>query len=515
MEGLGAATPFAQLVADTLADSRFTLLDIGCSSGIDPVWRIFGARLQAFCFDPNVEEIERLRRAETLPGINYVAAFVGVPPDDQGHARLQARDFWARNPWDRLSVTRTLQLRANAVAAAGNSEKTRMNLWDQVALADPAAPVIIPSFLARHGVADVDFLKLDVDGPDFLILRSLAGWLTDAQVIGVGIEVNFFGSDDPDIHSFHNVDRLMRACGFDLFALTSRSYSNASLPAPYQLDIPAQTLWGRPYQGDAIYLRDVAAPEQATWAAQLSSAKLAKLAAVFSLSALPDCAAEILLKFRQRLASRFDVDAALDLLVQQCVPPSESTSYVNYMDEFAANSARFHPSPTTAAETLQPGATPRNDVAPQPPPRAATGVVRIELAELHAEPQWESAGASCVRHSDRVVITTPPAAWHYAATVPLPALQAPPDMTWHRLKLSVSSVTGTIMVSLFDPQTNALLDETPLRTGNQPADYYVELRNPAHRLILLRNGPSAQASSAAIHGIELLATRITPGHTAS
>ncbi len=61
MEGFGPATPFARIVADRLGDSWFTLLDIGCSAGIDAVWRLFGDRLRAFGFDPNLDEIARPR----------------------------------------------------------------------------------------------------------------------------------------------------------------------------------------------------------------------------------------------------------------------------------------------------------------------------------------------------------------------------------------------------------------------------------------------------------------------
>jgi hypothetical protein len=56
MEGVGLATPFAQLMANRLGDHHFTLLDLGCSSGIDPVWRIFGGRLRAFGFDPTLKK---------------------------------------------------------------------------------------------------------------------------------------------------------------------------------------------------------------------------------------------------------------------------------------------------------------------------------------------------------------------------------------------------------------------------------------------------------------------------
>ena len=147
------------------------------------------------------------------------------------------------------------------VPALSNAEATALNLWPLVRLANSEEPVILQSFCVDRGIRDLDFIKIDVDGPDFLILRSLERAFQELRVLGVGIEVNFFGSDDPDTHTLHNVDRLMRKSGFDLFSLSSRPYSTAALPARYQHVFPAQTAFGRPLQGDAIYLRDAASPE--------------------------------------------------------------------------------------------------------------------------------------------------------------------------------------------------------------------------------------------------------------
>jgi hypothetical protein len=213
--------------------------------------------------------------------------------------------------------------------------------------------VIIPLFLREHGIDDVDFIKIDVDGADFLILRSLAQTLEDAKVLGVGIEVNFFGSDDQGVHTFHNVDRLMKHSGFELFCLSTRPYSVAALPAPYQLTRPAKTAWGRVYQGDAIYFRDLADTEQMEWARAAGAYKLAKLAALFSLTGLPDCAAEVLLRFRLTLEPLLNVRAGLDTLTEQSLPPGEPVMpYVEYIAEFELNAPRFYPAlqetPTTS-----------------------------------------------------------------------------------------------------------------------------------------------------------------------
>ncbi len=243
MEGIRVGTPIVPEIAKTLKTDHFTLIDIGCSSGIDAAWREFGSRLRAFGFDPNLGEVKRLQAAERLPGIKYVAAFVGAPAEQKDAATIRANAFTSRNPWARLSVVKTLELRTSKAKSA--QEMTHLNEWSQVPLADPNQPVVLQKFLKEREIDDVDFIKIDVDGADYLILRSLQNVLANTRVLGICIEVNYFGSDDEDTHTFHNVDRLLKSAGFELFDLTTRHYSMAALPAPYVYSVPAQSQWGR------------------------------------------------------------------------------------------------------------------------------------------------------------------------------------------------------------------------------------------------------------------------------
>ena len=345
MEGIRPATSFLHYLSDWMGDAQFTLVDIGCSGGIDAVWSVFGRKLRAFGFDPNLQEIERLKStAKSQPGIEYLGAFIGPAQEDPAMARMRSRDFWACNPWGRLSVARTLEIRAAELTKPESVEKQRLNQWTSAPLADANHPIVLADFLRERSVEDVDFIKIDVDGADLVILHSLGRMLKETQVLGLGIEVNFFGSDDAEVNTFHNVDRFMRAAGFELFDLSVRRYSTHALPAPYTQRNPAQGAWGRILQGDALYVRDIAAPEQADVARALIPAKLAKLSAIFAVFGLPDCAAEVLLQFRSALSGALDVDRALDLLVEDCCMNSfKVPSYKKYIQEFERDGSRFYP----------------------------------------------------------------------------------------------------------------------------------------------------------------------------
>ena len=335
-------TPFVTFIADHITE--FTLVDVGCSGGIDPAWRQFGSRLRAYAFDGVAAEIDRLRAAETSANVSYHAGFVqGERPD---------AIWWIRNPTERVSYVRSMRIRdgqtyelpgateptrVRAAISSGESDESLSDRpWHELRLARDQ--IALPAFFREHGVVDVDFVKIDVDGPDFEILKTLEETFRVRRVLGAQLEVNFFGSEEPDHHTFHNTDRFMRACGFELFKLSTIPYSSAALPSPYQWRTPGPTRSGRLLCGDAVYLRDFGWRMAVADPADYPAKKHAKLAALFALYDLPDLAAEVLLRSHALLSGLFDVDHALDLLVAQT---GAACDYEEYITRFEAGSPEF------------------------------------------------------------------------------------------------------------------------------------------------------------------------------
>lgn len=322
---------FAKAIAELV--SEFVLVDIGCAGGLDEAWGAFGDKLHAFGFDLSVDEVKRLAARETRPHVSYVdGMIVGpgrcVPP--------------TRNPWSRLAVHRTLQITESQRATATLEEKTAANDWHMVA--QSPSQISLPSFLEARGVSSIDFLKIDIDGLDFDVLQSLRESFATRRVLGVGMEVNWVGSESPDEHTFHNTDRFLRSCGFDLYDFTKRTYATADLPAPYLLTIPAQNVSGRPFQGDAVYLRDLAAPDQRDIAASYGTDKLLKLAALFAMIGQPDSAANVLLTFKDDIEPIISVERGLESLVRETdLAHRFGCSYRELIRAFEANSEEFYP----------------------------------------------------------------------------------------------------------------------------------------------------------------------------
>ncbi|MGD9882033.1 MAG: FkbM family methyltransferase [Reyranella sp.] len=335
---------FPAFVAGKLGTDRFSLLDVGCSGGIDPQWRAFEPYLRCIGIDASVTECERLKSAERNPDIAYVAAYVSraadVPVD---HSQGPAAPLIMRLR-DRLSFMRTREIRDERLRHASTEEQLRHNAWEMTGLADPTQPIVVPELLAERGWSDLDYLKIDIDGGDFEILQSFAGRFDALGVIAAQLEVNFIGTEQPHEHTFHNTDRFMRRHGFDLFRLDVRTCSTRALPARYIWPTPAETVSGRPFQGEAYYARDVLAPHRAAANAGLGATKLAKLAAVFSLWDVPDAAADLLVNRRDALAPLLDIDAGLDLLAAQTQADRmrRPLSYRDYMASFEADAKSFY-----------------------------------------------------------------------------------------------------------------------------------------------------------------------------
>lgn len=337
------APSFPALVAKGLRTEKFTLVDVGCSGGIEPSWRAFEPRLRALGIDASESECQRLAAIERNREISYVAAFVCRAVDKPIDLSAGPAAPLIMKMRERLSFMRTREIRDSKLKTASAQEQFRHNAWELTGLADPTKPVVVPNLLTERGFTDVDYLKMDIDGADFDILQSFEGKFDALGMIAVQLEVNFVGTDHPDEHTFHNTDHFMRRHGFDLFRLDVRNFSTRALPARYVWPTPAETVSGRPFQGEAYYARDTLAPHRAGAGARLGVEKIAKLAAVFSAWGIPDAAAELLIARRETLAILIDIDAGLDLLAGQQQPGRRRPlGYREYMATFEADSPAFY-----------------------------------------------------------------------------------------------------------------------------------------------------------------------------
>jgi FkbM family methyltransferase len=317
-----------ELIEKPLADEPFVLLDVGASGGIAPMWNAFRPHLRAFGFEPLLSECARLNAASD-PGIEFVPAFVAGSPMPTPEP-FPMPQWWDNRFWYRTSAVAALQLQ--------NKQMDEIfNRGDAIELSKDK--FTIDTFVQARSL-DPDFLKIDTDGTDFDVLRGAEKTLP--RLLGVMIESEFHGSVRPDANTFSNIDTFMRAAGFSLVDLQTYRYSRAALPRRFIHNFPSGTEFGQIKWADAIYLRDAAFPEYCDlWNWRPSVAKLAKLAGLFELFGLADCAAELLVAFQPVFEKAIDVCAALDALTPNDLG-GEALSYREYIAAFTANPSRFY-----------------------------------------------------------------------------------------------------------------------------------------------------------------------------
>jgi hypothetical protein len=343
-----AATPLLR-DCPCFAQERFSLIDVGCSGGIDDLWRIFGDRLEANCFDPQQDEIDRLRSIESNPNVNYHAAYVGLEETHPYHAERRSippSSHYYHFDFARSSAGWGLELNA---PVPFQSAGVNANLCDR--------RISLAQFARENAVRSIDFIKTDTDGYDFEVLLSAEELLRPCGVLGCQVECNFTGSAHPAENSFHNIDRFMRHNGFCLYGLSVNRYSRRHLPAPFFYRLLAQSSSGQAIWGDALYLRDGASPHyRAIWGEELPLAKLVKLAMLYELCGLPDCAAELIVTERERFAQVIDPIRLLDALTP--VVDGNHIGYDEYQMRFASNIEAFLP-PMPESCTLRSPPRPR------------------------------------------------------------------------------------------------------------------------------------------------------------
>lgn len=300
-----------------------TLIDVGCSGGLHPIFERFGPDIRAHGFDPIITECERLAAVETRPHVHYHAAAVAS----------------SANPACGGDPSRFFAGFADTSAAAALERQMEADIRRNTAPAGALSPAIVglDDFMAQQALFYLDFLKVDVDGRDLDVLRSGIRSLEEGRVGAVAVEVTFIGPGGPDDNTFHNLDRLLRQSGMELANLEPWRYSLKELPSRFNFRAIGETEFGPPFQGDAIYFNPNAPGSIAD--RRQRAAALLKQAAILDLFRVPDCAAKLLLR-NGWVADECEGSLAplLDALV-----PGGKVSYLEYVSAFRTNVESFFP----------------------------------------------------------------------------------------------------------------------------------------------------------------------------
>lgn len=240
------------LVANRLI--HLSVVDIGARGGFAPYWSYYDDCLDIMGFDANSQETQCKAKALSGDGkgrVFYLIRYPGscgfYPPNVEFTNRLQNRDY--------LNIVGTAELQT----------------------------VMLDSLNIKP-----DFIKLDTEGAELEILQG--GQQTLKHALGVSVEVGFteLFKGQP---LFRDVDRFLSKQGFTLYDLTTSRLARWHPGRTGMSD--GQT--GQVVVGQALYFRDIYPNLEA-----YDSQTILKLASLFEVFNLSDCAYELLSKAEAR-----------------------------------------------------------------------------------------------------------------------------------------------------------------------------------------------------------------------
>jgi FkbM family methyltransferase len=232
------------------AEERFIILDGGAREALsDPRWgSLDPKRVRLYGFEPDDVEVAVLNRTAAERGLDY---------------RYYAAGLW--------SETASLTFYENKSPGGGAFYPQNTALTDRWKFANAEQKFLsrdifypvktstwsltsIDRWSSEHGISDIDFMKLNVQGAELEILKG-CGPVLDS-VIGLMVEVSFVESyrNRP---FFADIDAFLRARHFSFFDLIGHHYmGRARSPITARHAPGLYPLWGQLIEGHGIYFRD-------------------------------------------------------------------------------------------------------------------------------------------------------------------------------------------------------------------------------------------------------------------
>jgi hypothetical protein len=166
--------------------------------------------------------------------------------------------------------------------------------------------------------------------------------LSGAGPLGLAVEVLLLGRSDPGYNLYSHVDTYLRKFGYSVFAIDPKLHSRAALPKLFRWRQPADTHQGQARWAETLFFRDVCLPGyEEQFQIELTPLKLLKLCCAYEIYGFEDCAAEVLLRYRDRIQPLADIDHCLDLLTPP-LPDGRKVSYREYINFFESNVPAFY-----------------------------------------------------------------------------------------------------------------------------------------------------------------------------
>jgi len=340
-----------------LKNNPVLIADVGSRYGYNSEWEAFDLCMKAICFEPDIEECALLNSIN-----NPKAQFI---PTALYRAKGQ-RTFYETKLPDSAGLYRSNMNFFNRLLNRDNAETINERLIDVDTL---------DNALEYENIVGLNFLKLDAEGAEVDILQGANLTLSDPRLFGVLSEFQFH----PEINgspSFWELDKFLQSQGFRLFNIRTNFQSRRDMPYPGITDyfLPngerfyAYTEHGQVMGGDALYFRDLLLEQNRDIAEALNPLDIIKFAAFFEIYHHSDAAAELIIRYREKIKSIIDFNELLNKLTPEI--SGKKLSYDEYIISY------FHHD--TSFNRLDSKVSPTKDIDLKPEVEDALAVAEIK-----------------------------------------------------------------------------------------------------------------------------------------
>lgn len=316
---------------DLLKDSPVLIADVGARFGYNTEWRAFENCIKIICFEPDIEECALLNSMNDPNAI-----FIPTALD-----RVQGQKIFYETK----------------LPASAGLYRSNMNYFNRLLNRDNAETInerlinvdTLDNAVENENINGLNFLKLDTEGAELDILHGASSILSDPRLFGIRSEYRFH----PEINgspTFWELDKFLQSQGFRLFNIGTNFQSRRDMPYPGITDyfLPngerfyAYTTHGQAMDGDALYFRDLLLEQNRSIAEALDPLDLLKFAAFFEIYHHNDAAAELIIKYRNKINKIFDFNTLLNKLTPKIL--GEKLSYNQYIVNYFHRDTTFNSS---------------------------------------------------------------------------------------------------------------------------------------------------------------------------
>ncbi len=317
-----------------------TIVDVGARGGYDETWDAFGDQLVVIGFEPDLTECRRLN--DTAPRhVKYLPYALG--------ARFETRNFYVA------------AFSGSSGLCSGDTEFIqRFFEGDNLRSVRTESVQVYPldSVLTERDIKTVNFIKLDCEGADLEVLQGSEVILNRPDTLGVLVEVWFQKESRLCGYTFADIHQYLTQRGFLIFDMDAYRYNRKAMPFPFVSDIrdeagrfiPGQTTRGQIVRGDALYFRDFIQDPPLVGDNE-RPLLLLKLACLYEIWGLQDCAAEILVNYKDVINPLIDTEHLLDLLTPEL--RGIKLSYREYLQWTESNPFILRPTLSSVQDLLK------------------------------------------------------------------------------------------------------------------------------------------------------------------